>query len=229
MNSIIRQLWVVSALIAVAAQAHAQRITSPYRFLDSNQQVGGFVAQIWPDEGSVGLGATSGMAFGAHYALRIGGPFMIEAEGLYFPTERAVLDTVVVDSAFQQIGTADQTLVIATAALRFNLTGPRAWHGLQPFVKFGLGAALETQTDDDEANKAPNEARLDFGTSFAGVLGAGIAWLPSSHFAIRVDGRNLLWKLQTPPALLRGDLGRSIPQDEWLQNFTVSAGVSILF
>jgi hypothetical protein len=114
-------------------------------------------------------------------------------------------------------------------ALRFNLTGPRAWHGLQPFVLFGGGAVIETSTDDDENNKAPNEARLDFGTSFAGTLGAGIAWLPSSRLAIRVDGRNVLWKLKTPAAFLRADIGRTIPQDEWVQNFSVSAGVSILF
>jgi hypothetical protein len=148
---------------------------------------------------------------------------------VYFPTEHAVLDSVVVDSAFQQIGTADQTLLIATAALRFNITGPRTWHGLQPFVVLGAGAVIETSHDKDAVNQAPVDARFDFGTSFAGTLGGGIAWLPSRHLAIRLDGRNVLWKVTTPAALRRGDIGLTMPDDEWVQNFTAAAGVSILF
>jgi hypothetical protein len=153
----------------------------------------------------------------------------VQAEGFYFPTERAVLDSVVVDSAFVRITTAKQNLAVATGSLRFNLTGSRTWHLLQPFFMLGGGAVIEVSTDKDETEKAPNEARLDFGTSFAGSLGAGVAWVPSSHFAIRVDGRNVLWKLNTPDALERQNIGRTIPTDEWVQNITVSAGVSILF
>lgn len=224
-----RRFLLPLGLLAFTVPADAQRISSPYRFLDPSQEIGGFVAQIWPDEGSIGLGATKGAAYGGRYSIRIGGPFAVAVEGIYFPTEHAVLDSVVVDSAFQRISSAEQSLVIATAALRFNLTGPRTWHGVQPFVEFGGGVVIETSTDTEEIEKAPNEARFDFGTSFAGKLGAGIAWLPSQHFAIRVDGRNLLWKVKTPAALTRGNIGRAVPTDEWLQNFTVSAGLSILF
>ena len=229
MNRFSCHILAVAALFAAALPAQSQRITSPYRFLDAGQEIGPVATYVWAGDPAVGLGAKSGPAFGGRYGIRLGGAFMIAVEAAYFPTEHAVLDSVVVDSAFQQIGTADQTLLIATAALRFNITGPRTWHGLQPFVAFGAGAVIETSHDKEAANLAPVEARFDFGTSFAGTLGGGIAWLPSRHLAIRLDGRNLLWKVTTPAALRRGDLGLTMPDDEWVQNFTASAGVSILF
>jgi hypothetical protein len=229
MNRFFCHILAVVALFATALPAVGQRITSPYRFLDAGQEIGAVATHVWAGDPAVGLGAKSGPAFGGRYGIRLGGPFMIEAEAVYFPTEHAVLDSVVVDSAFQQIGTADQTLLFATAALRFNITGPRTWHGLQPFVVLGAGAVMETSHDEEAVNQAPVEARFDFGTSFAGTLGGGVAWLPSRHFAIRLDGRNVLWKVTTPAALRRGDIGLTMPDDEWVQNFTASAGVSILF
>jgi hypothetical protein len=229
MSILTRRLLPVLALLLAAQSVRAQQITSPYRFLDTKQEAGPFVSYVWPAKGSLGLGATKGPAYGGRYGMRLSSALTIQVEGFYFPTERVVLDSVVVDSAFQRITTAKQNFAVATGALRFNITGSRSWHRLQPFVILGGGAVMETSTDEDETDKAPNEARLDFGTSFAGALGAGIAWLPSARLAVRVDGRNVLWKLNTPDALARQNIGRTIPTDEWVQNITVSAGVSILF
>ena len=222
-------VFLVSGLLAGIQPAEAQRITSPYRFQETSQEIGGYAGYVSSEKGSVGLGAKSGVAYGARFAIRLGGPFMVEAEALYFPTSHAVLDTVVVDSAFQEISSADQTIVAATAAMRFNLTGPRTWNGIMPFVLAGVGVAAQTDSDTEEVEKAPTDARFDFGTSLAGVLGAGIGIFPSKHLSIRIDGRNLLWKVKTPAALLRGDFGRTMPQDEWVQNLSASAGVSIHF
>lgn len=216
-------------LLAAAAPAGAQQIQSPYRFLDTSQEAGFFVAQLSPAEGALGLGPESGPVFGARYAIVLSGPFMIEVEGSYFPTSHAVLDTVVVDSAYRRIGSADHDLIIATAALRINLTGQRTWHRLQPFLAFGIGGVAEVGSDDAAVNQAPVDARYEFGTSFAGILAGGIAWVPADRFAVRLDARNLLWKVKTPAALLRGDTGKVIPADEWLQNVGFSAGVSIFF
>lgn len=228
MNRTFRCLLAVLAFGPVPA-AHAQRVESPYRFIDASQEGGAFVAYVAADKGAVGLGATSGPAFGARYTIRISGPFMLDVEGMYFPTERAVLDTVVVDSAFRSIGTARQQLVIGTAALRLNLTGNRTWHGFIPFVAFGGGGVLEAGSDDEDFEVTPVDAKAEFGTSFAGSLGAGFQYFPSERLSIRVDGRNLLWKVETPAALRRGNLGATMPADEWLQNLTASVGVSIHF
>lgn len=229
MNAVSRRLLPALALIFFALPVRAQQIKSPYQFIDAKQEAGPFVAYVFPAKGDLGLGANDAAAFGARYGIRLSGTFAVQAEVMYFPTERAVLDSLVVNREFVQLSTASQDLVIATGALRFNITGPRTWHRLQPFLLAGGGVVTQVSTDQTEADKAPNEARLDFGTSFAGTIGAGIAWLPSSRLAIRLEGRNTLWNVDTPAALARADIGRVIPSDEWLQNFSVSAGVSILF
>ena len=224
-----RNFFAVLGIFAVALPLQAQSITSPYRFLDTTQEGGFYVAHIAPGEGTLRLGSASGIAFGARYAIILSGPFMIEGDVAYFPTSHAVLDTLVVDSAFTSLGDADHSLVVATAGLRVNLTGHRTWNNIQPFLIFGVGGVAEVSRDQDAVNLAPPDARFEFGTSFAGSVGAGIAFVPGDRVAIRLDGRNLLWKIKTPAALLRGDTGRVIPTDEWVQNLAFSAGVSILF
>lgn len=229
MKSVLRYVLPVFGLFALALPLGAQSITSPYRFLDTSQEAGLFVMHISPEEGTLGLGSESGIAFGGRYAIVLSGPFMVEGEVGYFPTRHAVLDTVVVDSAFTRIGEADHSLVIATAALRVNLTGQRTWNNLQPFLLFGFGGVIEASKDKDAVNVAPVDARYNFGTSFAGSVGAGIAFSPTERLAIRLDGRNLLWKIKTPAALVSANTGTVTPTDEWVQNLAFSAGVSIFF
>lgn len=219
----------LAGLLAVATPAHGQHITSPFRFLDAKQEAGGFVSNISADRGSVGLGSESGPAFGVRYGLRLSGPFMVDVDATYFPTKHAVLDTVVVDSAFTKIDSADQTLIVALASLRLNLTGARTWHRIWPFVAFGGGAVVETKTDTKAIDKAPVDARYTLGTSFAGSLGAGAELFPTDHVSVRLDARNVLWKVKTPAALLRTGLGLTMPRDEWVHNITLSAGLSIHF
>jgi hypothetical protein len=225
----LRYLLATLAVLLSAMPARAQHITSPYRYIDPSQEVGAYFGHVHADRGAVGLGAESGAAYGGHYGLRLSGPFMVDVDAMYFPTHIAVLDTVVVDSAFKRIGTASQPLAVATAALRFNLTGARTWHGLWPFVAFGAGAAIATRKDAAAIEAAPIEARYSFRASFVGSLGAGLEIFPTDRISIRLDGRNLLWKVKTPAALLRGPVGTTMPADEWVHNLTTSAGISIHF
>ncbi|HET9440767.1 MAG TPA: outer membrane beta-barrel protein [Longimicrobiales bacterium] len=218
-------------LLAGAGPALGQRIDTPYRFFEETQGIGLTAAYISTDKGSIGLGPESGVAFGGRYHIRLSGPFFVEAEALYFPTTRAVFDTVVVaaDSAFQQVGEADIGLAVAHASLRFHLTGQRTWNRILPFVLLGVGVAVEA-TDDEAADAdVPGEARFDFGTTFAGQVGAGIELFPAERLAIRIDGRTVLWQLETPQALLGRDIGRTVPTEEWTNNFTASVGLSIHF
>jgi opacity protein-like surface antigen len=224
--------WLLSAMLLLGAtSAAAQRIDTPYRFYEQTQAAGLTVGYISTDKGSVGLGPESGMAYGGRYHIRLSGPFFLEGEALYFPTTRAVLDTsiVVADSTFEQVGEADIAIALVQASLRFQITGQRTWNGILPFVLLGAGLAVEAK-DDDEANEAvPSEARFEFGTTFAGQLGAGIEFFPVQGLAIRIDARNILWQLKTPQALQQRDIGRTLPAEEWTNNITASVGISIHF
>lgn len=226
-----RTSWFFAVFMLVAAgPVSAQRIETPYRFFEEKQAAGLTFGYISTDQGSLGLGPKSGIAFGGRYHIRLSGPFFVEAEALYFPTTRAVLDTAVVDSAFRNIGEATTALAFLNASLRFQITGQRTWHGILPFILLGAGAGLEVKDDDAADEAVPAEARFDFGTTFAGQLGAGIEVFPVERLAIRIDARNVLWKLDTPEGLeIETDLGRRVPTDEWTNNLTATIGISIHF
>jgi hypothetical protein len=225
-----RTTWILGILsLLAAAPASGQRIDTPYRFFDETQGIGATVAYISTDQGSVGLGPESGVAFGGRYHIRLSGPFFIEAEALYFPTTRAVLDSVVVDSAFQQVGEADIAIGLVQASLRFQMTGQRTWNRILPFILLGAGFGIQAKDDDAADEAVAGEARFDFGTTFAGQVGAGIEIFPAQRLAIRIDARNVLWQLKTPQAMLLPDLGRTVPTEEWTNNVTASIGIVFHF
>jgi hypothetical protein len=227
----------IALLIAVlvlgsASQAAGQRIDTPYRFFEQRQATGLFAGHISTDKGTIGLGPESGSAFGGRYHIRLGGPFFLEAEALYLPTTRAVLDTVVVDSAFQSVGEADMGLVTGLVSLRFHITGQRTWHRLLPFLLAGAGISTEVEDDDTADEDIDSEFRYDFGTTFAGQIGGGIEWFPAERLAVRFDARSVLWQIKAPEGLLlRGqqEFDRPLPQDEWVNNLTFSVGLSFHF
>jgi hypothetical protein len=224
-------LWTLLIAAAGSQPLHAQQIDSPYRFLDYSQFGGLHGGYVAANEGPIGIGPQSGPMVGASWALRVSGPFAFAVDVGFIPTTRTVRDTVFVaaDSMYQDIGEADMKLLTAMGSLRFNLTGARTWNGLQPFVLLGAGAAVDLAGSAEIEEDLPTSSRYDFGTSFAGQLGAGIDWFPSSRVSIRLDARNMLWKLTVPDAFLLTENGADLPGSEWEQNFAVAVGLSIHF
>ena len=213
-------------VLLFAGRVSAQSIPSPYRFIDQRQAGGFYTGYFLTSEGALGLAPKSAPIFGGRYTIRLGGPFVIEAELGYLNTTRAVLDTVVVlpDSTRARVGTADFSAVLASGGLRFNFTGPRTWHGLQPFLAFGGGAIASLTGAQPDDQKVAADARFNFGTHFAGHFGGGIEWFPSRRFSTRIDARNVIYKVNTPSGFLLGTVGDRTPGDEWLQNGLLTAG-----
>ena len=218
------------ALFLPSQRAAAQvSINSPYRFIDQSQAFGIWGGTVSSSKGTVDIGPQGGPIVGLRYGIRLSGPFTIEADVGYFPSTRAVRDSVVVNNQREQIGEADINLLIGLATLRFNLTGARTWHGLQPFVGFGGGAAVDLAGSTPQEEALPADIHFDFGTSFAGHFGGGIEWFPSDRLTVRLDARNELWKVATPFAFLLGPLGVETPEDEWVQNGVFTLGLSYRF
>jgi hypothetical protein len=71
--------------------------------------------------------------------------------------------------------------------------------------------------------------RFNFGTSFAGQLGAGVEWYLAPRWSVRADARAALWKLTHPTAFRLGERGALVPPDEWENNTLLSAGISMHF
>lgn len=207
----------------------AQQINSPYRFVDESQAAGVWAGYMLADQGDVGLGPKNGPVFGGRYAIRVSGPFQIELEGGYFPTTRAVLDTTVVESVFEEVGEANLKLALLNGSLRFNLTGARTWHNIQPFFAFGAGAVINLSGENGADTDVPADVRFDLGTRFAGQLGGGIEWFPTRQLTVRLDARNVLWKINTPEPFRLSELGAETVANEWLQNGLFSVGLSLRF
>src|SRR5690606_20457724 len=140
----IAALAAAGLVMADARQAAAQRIPSHYRFVDETQSLGAFVSHIWTDRGIVDLGPNPGIAFGARYSIRISGPFVAEGEALVFPTSRWMmrLQEVGSDTITTKVGETDLTLLGLSGGLRFDLTGPRTYRNLLPYLMASAGAAI---------------------------------------------------------------------------------------
>ena len=225
-------MLILAAVVGALPQsASAQGVDSPYRFLDHGQFGSLWGGYVWPAGGRLDLGPAPAPMVGLSYALRVSGPFALNVEAGYMPSTRTVRDTMfdATNESFTPLGEADIDLVTLMANLRLNLTGARTWHSLQPFAIVGAGLALDVASGSDiEAERQANE-RLDFGTSFAGQLGVGVDWFPSSRMSIRVDARDMFWKLPVPEAFRLTEQGAEFPGSDWEQNFALAVGLSIHF
>lgn len=215
-------LLAVAGAALAARPASAQSVPSPYRHLENRQSLTFFGGQLFTDKGKLGLGPTSKQAAGVRYSIRLGGPFSAEASGLYLPSTRAVFDTALVaGGGLRSIGTADLDLALLTASLRFDLTGPRTYRNFQPYLLVGGGATVDLSGSSAvESTLAPN-ARFDFGTRFAGQVGAGVEWYATRRVALRFDARDVFWRLRIPEAFV----GDGVAKTEWVQNYGLSLGV----
>lgn len=216
-------------LLLLPAPLMGQRISSPYEFVEENQAVGLFAGWVLADPGALELGGIDGPTFGVRYGIRLSGPFSVEGEASYLSLTRAVVDTALIlpDSTFAVRDTAGLGLVLLNAALRFDLTGPRTWHGLMPYVTALVGAVVDIGGDDEADRSVPVETRFDFGTSFSGGLGAGVEWFATRRVTVRADARDILWQVDTPEPLLAIDA--RAPDKEWVQNIIISVGAAVRF
>lgn len=224
-------VWPVLLSAAASSGLAAQRIDSPYRFVEHGQGAGLYGGMMWPSEGRIGLGPQSAAGAGVRYGIAVSGPISVELDLFFSPTTRAIGDTILTlpDSLPTMRGDGNMKMLVGMGSIRFNLTGGRTWHGLQPFAVFGGGLATDVAPKPALQDSVPATARFDFGTSFAGQLGAGLEWYPTARWSLRLDARNVLWKLKYPPAFQRVQGSRPVPADEWESNKIVSVGLSMHF
>jgi opacity protein-like surface antigen len=230
-----RALYILAACAtcaaSVAAPAAAQRIDSPYRFLDPSRHVGVYAGPLSASDGVLQLGPHAGTLMGARGAIRVSGPISLGMDISYTSTRRTVRDTVfvVADSTFLGIGEADMRLLGVMADVRFSITGPRTWNSLQPFVSLGVGGVTDLAGRPALEEDIEPTARFSFGTSFAGHVGAGIDWFAVDRISLRVDARSMMWRLGVPEAFLLTEGGRNAARSTWENNFLLAAGVSYHF
>lgn len=229
-------LILVAALAVTAAPAASQGITSPYDFVEHSMSVWAFGSAVFTDRGPLDLGPGSGYAAGVGFTVRISGPFNVDARAAFLPTSRRVYDVESADTALvrtdpmvglEQIGTADVSILLLDTSLRFDVTGPRTWHRLQPYFLMGAGAALRVASDNAAEEPLSEDLHVRFENGVTGHVGAGVEWYLTDRFSVRADARDILWKIHVPEGFFVDR--RVVSEEEWAQTAHLSLGAAFRF
>lgn len=202
---------------AVPRGADAQRISSPYAFIQGTHTAAVVVGTIGEAKGDLGLGPGGGTLVAARYGIELRGPLAVDVHGFFVSTNRTVFAPVA-ETGLVEIGPARTLLTGLEARLRFTVTGRRTWYRTAPFVVLGGGIVGDLAGPPAiEAEVAP-EAHFNFGPSFVGVAGTGIRIVASDRIEFRGEVNYRLWKLGTPVAFrdLDENLEAPLPEQEWV-------------
>lgn len=214
--SLIRPALAVAALAALLLPlgAVAQSISSPYRHVDTRHDAGVIVGLMQENRGELELGPGGGVFAGLRYGIQLGGPFVFEVQSFLLPTDRKVFRPT--QDGVEYLGDTDALVGAIEGRIRFNLTGPRSWNHLVPFVLAGGGMVGNFYGRSSLEEEFEARQRFTLGPSFLGTLGGGAQWLPTERLILRVEGNMNLWKLGTPrDFFLQAGEGVSIPEQEW--------------
>lgn len=217
-------------LIAVShATAAGQTIPSPYTFVEHGQAYAIFGGKSDLNPGQLGLGPRDATTFGVRYAVAFGGALNLDADAMSFRSTREVLDVSRPEDD-RSIGRTDFNVILINLGLRLNLTGQRAWHGLQPFVLVGggLGFTVGGFHELELTADMPTEEWYEFGNRFTGTFGAGTSFHISDKISLRLDGVMNLWKIETPVGWLTVDNNplSENPESEWVSAKTIRLGAA---
>lgn len=220
------------ALLAatVPRGADAQRISSPYEFIEGTHTAAVVVGTIGEARGELGIGPGGGTLVAGRYGLELRGPLAVDVHGFFVSADRTVFGPVP-ETGLVEVGPTRTLITGLEARLRFTLTGRRTWYRTAPFVVLGGGIVGDLAGPPAiEAEIAP-EAHFNFGPSFVGVAGTGIRIVASDRIEFRGEVNYRLWKLGTPVALrnLDDDLEAPLPEQEWVGPITFALEASYSF
>lgn len=222
-------LALMFAALFQAAPASAQRISSPYQFIETRQEVGVFGGYLSADTGPFEFGPEGGLLTGVRYSIELSGPFSLEGVGSVMAGERSVVDPRRAEGN-RIIGTADTWLTSLDARLKFAFNGRRTWYGLGPYLTAGGGFILDVAGEDALDLELEEEDRFSQGTSFLGVLGGGVRFFPTDRLMLRTDLEGRFWKIETPSGFSDPDLALpNVERDQWISGWGFTLGAAWRF
>ena len=217
----------VFAASTAVAQVGYPPTRSPYRDVETSQELTLFGGQFSPHRDPANVAPQGGPIVGVHYEWRASGPAHLTAELARMSSDRRLVDPARTGTA-RELGTVNRPLYAAEAALGMALTGARSWHGVVPEVKAGLGFVSDFRAKTDSGG-------FKFGTRFALSWGAGVRWVPGGSWQLRADWNNRLYTIAYPEAYYTAPTGGDAvvasgqAKSFWTNNPAFTLGISYLF
>jgi opacity protein-like surface antigen len=180
----------VAGASPLAAQVGYEPSQSPYRELPHANGASLLAGYFDGGGGSLRVGPHDGWMYGARFQVRSNRAISIGVGVMYGTLKRTVLDPTA-PVGERDLGEVDQTLWIPEAVITMNLTGGKSFRRLAPFLGFGVGAALGSDTPLDTSG-------YEFGTKFSFAPFLGLRFMPTPRLAVRGELRGNLWKLSYP-------------------------------
>lgn len=181
--------------LGVPAATHAQvghePESSPYRDLPDKYMLSFTGGYSWGSGGKVNIGPGDGLVYGARGDIHLAGPGTVHMGVNFGSFERLLLDPRLAPDE-RVLGTASQTVLMADVGLNLVLTGQKSWYGFAPFIGASMGIAIGGDVPADSLSG------YEFNTKFIVTPAIGFRWHPVSRIALRVEFRDVLWKLSYP-------------------------------
>lgn len=216
------------AVFATSVQAQVGHLpqNSPYRDLETSQELTFFGGHYTPGKDPIGIAPQGGGMFGLRYLIHVGGPAFLMARWSHVNSTRMAIDPTKIGAA-RQLGRKDVSVNLYDVDLALNLTGQRSFHHIVPVMNIGAGIASCGCT-------VPNDP-YTFGTPFAFTYGAGLRWVPGGRFQLTADWNHYLYQLKYPTDYYLAPTGgtpavsSSQARSFWKGNRALTIGASLLF
>jgi hypothetical protein len=217
------------ALLATTARAQVGHLpdNSPYRDLETRQEVTFFGGQYTAGQDLIGVAPRGGPMYGLRYEIHVGGPAVLGARWAHVNGERFPINPTKTGAA-QQLGKQSTSLNLYDVDLGINLTGQKSFHHIVPVINLGAGIATCGCTVEGDPYK--------FGTPFAFSFGGGLRYVPGGRLQLRLDWSDYLYQLKYPAEyyIINAATNTSaVPQDQartfWKNNRALTLGASLLF
>ncbi len=237
-RSLTQALTLLALATPLAAQVGHAPNSSPYRDIPKGRSLTLLVGDIGGDGGSIGVGPHNGQSYGVRFDVRVGAPV-----ALGLTVARADLERLVVsasDSVANRVdGPVKQGVTMVELSLQINLTGKKSWNRLAPFIGGSAGyldaGGLPASVKDSSGYKTGGKIYL--------TPAVGLRVFLSKTLSLRLEGRQLYWKLKypiaynlDPAAQPTGNptthLNSVLPgnkRDEWTHARELRAGLSYSF
>ena len=222
-----RSLALCAFLAVAPATAFAQNIPSSYEYIETRHSVGLFGGYLETDDGRLDVGPKPGPLAGARYDLNLAGPLYGGVDVGVVPTTRTVFARTanIPNPPLTSLGDANAVLVLVEPFLRLQVTGPRTWNRLAPYLLAFGGFAANVTPESSRESVITADQQFRFGPAFAAGGGLGTDFFVTERLSIRLDFRDKLWRISPPLGLT----GTAEKESEWTHNFALTLGSAIHF